>query len=86
MQSPQSCEGDAQSGPRRGAAVLKKIMCKSVKALFVFVVLLMLSSCLRQNVGRPIDEGSAELGSRSYTPSQEKLANTEIETATFALG
>jgi hypothetical protein len=61
-------------------------MGKSAKALFVFVVMLMLSSCLRQNVGRTIDEGSADVGSRSYTPSQEGLANTEIETATFALG
>ena len=61
-------------------------MCKSVKAQFIFVVMLMLASCLRQNVGRTIEDGSAELGSRSYTPSQEKLANTEIETATFALG
>jgi len=67
----------------RGA---KKIVGKSVKVLFVFVVMLMLASCLQQNVGRTIDEGSAELGSRSYTPSQEGLANTEIETATFALG
>lgn len=61
-------------------------MCKPEKALFVFFVMLMLSSCLRQNVGRTIDEGSAELGSRSYTPSQEGVVNTGFETATFALG
>jgi hypothetical protein len=61
-------------------------MCKSAKALFVFAVLLMLSSCLRQSVGRTSIEGSAESDSRSYTPSQEGLSNTEIETATFALG
>jgi hypothetical protein len=61
-------------------------MCKSVNALFVFVVMLVLSSCLRQNVGRPIEEGSAELSSRSYTQNQKGLVNAEIETATFALG
>jgi hypothetical protein len=61
-------------------------MCNSPKALFVFSVVWMLSSCLRQNVGRLIEDGSAQISSRSQDSTQEGLPNPEIETATFALG
>jgi hypothetical protein len=56
------------------------------KVLFVFSMVLMLFSCLRHNVVWPTEDRTAEPGSRSYTPNQERLVNTEIETATFALG
>jgi len=64
----------------------KGSMCNSRKALFVFSVVLMLSSCVRQNVGRTIEDGSAKISSRSQDSTQEGLTNPEIETATFALG
>ena len=83
-----SWEGASQAAHRPPGAPSREDcdMCNSPKALFVFSGVWMFSSCLRQNVGRPIEDGSAELGFRSYNPSQEGLANTEIETATFALG